>query len=233
MALTKEQVLHFKALTLAWFHQTRRKVPKGFAAKSPTVGRVFRSMIRTYQTAHGLKRTGEIDTATQHSLTPVDPRDVKAAHSLLYHQWAVEHHNSFVYDQERPSANPPPSDLYGLPRGGRKRDCSLEAKDGAEAGGFTQPDLYSHESGDGNTDSILEWAQKHGKVVPIAKLRQGDLIIYSNPGHAITVVGTHANDPSGVLLREVSDGRPGAPEYTTHARELASHPGPCYGIAVD
>lgn len=230
-ALTPHQINLQIGFLVAWFHQTRRPIPKGLAPFSGRVGDIKRRMIRTYQTAHGIPVTGELDTRTIHLLTPVDPRNAKVAAGLAYQRWAVGQHNRFTYDQIREI--PYRAQLFLLPRGGRLRDCWGNATDGFKHAGFSHPDSFTFLSGYGNTDSTLEWARTHGKIRPIAELRQCDAIIYSNPGHIVTVTGTHHSDPSGVLLRVESDGHQDAPEDTTHAREVASHPGPFYGIAID
>lgn len=216
---------------VAWYHQTRRPIPKGLAPFSGRVGTVKRAMIRTYQRAHAIPVTGRLDTRTVKLLTPIDPRQGKAAAVLAYQRWAVGQHNRFRYDQIRPIPYRP--QLFLLPADGRLRDCWGNATDGLAHAHFAHPDSYSFLSGYGNTDSTLSWAEKHGKIRSIAALRQADLIIYSNPGHVVTVTGTHHSDPAGVLLRVESDGHQGAPEDTTHAAEVRSHPGPFYGIAID
>lgn len=230
-ALTPHQINVQIGYLIAWYKQTRRHIPAGLAPMSGKVGKVKVRMIREYQAVHGLKVTGQLDLHTIHLLTPVDPRLAKAASCLAYQHWAVTQHGRFTYDQIRPV--PYRMQLFLLPSGGRRRDCWANATDGFKHAGLNHPDSFSFSSGYGNTDSTLAWAHEHGKIRAIADLRQGDAIIYSHPGHMVTVTGTHASDPGGVLLRVESDGHPGAPEYTTHATELRYHPGPFYGIAID
>lgn len=220
-------VLHFKALMGAWFHQTRRKIPKGYSPHAPTVGVVFRRMIVTYQKAHGLKVDGTLNTQTQKTLDPPDPITVKRAHAVAYCQWGIEHHGSFVYRQDRPAHSPGPGDLWTLPRAGRYRDCSYFAKDSAQAGGFEDPTGFGFNEGYGNSDSMVT----HCKHVPIAALKQGDFIAFESPGHIVVVTGPHATDPAGALW-VASDGHQGAPEMTTLAREESSHSGYVIGLSV-
>lgn len=233
MALTKSEVNHLVGYLTAWYHATRRPVPKGLDPYSGTVGTVKRSMIRVYQKAHALPITGEFDTATQKSLAPVDPRKAMVAHGMNYITWATGHHNSFIYSQNRPGDHPPMLKLWELPRGGRYRDCSLFGKDAAKAAGFPDSavDQYAHSTGWGNTDSILAHANATGKVKPINVLRQMDFVIFTNPGHLVVVTGPHATDPQGSRW-VASDGHQGAPELVTLQQEINSHPGPYYGIAV-
>lgn len=234
MALSKSEVNHLVGYLIAWYHSTRRPVPKGLAPYSGSVGTVKRQMIVVYQKAHKLKVTGEFDTATQRSLIPPDPRVGKVAHGMNYITWAVNHHNSFIYSQNRPGSHPPMPELFTIPLGGRYRDCSLFGKDAAKAAGFIDAnvDTYSHTSGDGNTDSILEHARKIGTLRPISQLRQLDFIIFSNPGHLVVVTGPHATDPQGARW-VASDGHQGAPELVTIEEEIRYHPGPYYGIAIN
>lgn len=231
MTLSKHQVNELVGFLIAWYKQTRRPLPHGLAPFSGEVRSVKRRMITVYQHAHELKVTGEFDTATQVLLIPADPRIAQAAGVLAYQHWAVTQHERFTYDQVR--AIPYRAQLFKLPAGGRRRDCWGNATDGFHHAGLNHPDSFTFDSGIGNTSTTLAWAQKHGKIRPISALRQADAIIYSNPGHIVTVTGTHHNDPGGVLLRVESDGHQGAPEYTTHATELRFHPGPFYGIAID
>lgn len=230
-ALTPHQINVQIGYLIAWYHQTRRPIAKGLAPFSGKVGIVKVRMIKTYQTAHGIKATGMLDAPTRKLLTPVDPRQHKVAATLAYQRWAVGQHNRFTYGQYRPV--PYRMQLFLLPADGRLRDCWGNATDGFKHGGFAHPDSMTFISGYGNTDSTLAWAHTHGKIRPIAELRQCDAIIYTNPGHMVTVTGTHHDDPAGVLLRVESDGHQGAPEDTTHAAEVRSHPGPFYGIAID
>lgn len=232
MALPKAYVNELVAALVAWYHETRRPVPKGLAPYSGTVGVVKRRMIRTWQAAHHLPVTGEFDTATQHHLIPPDPRMHKAAATVAYCEWGVQHHSQFHYAQDRPIHSPTPPDLYsfvGIPRR-RVRDCSAFAKDAVRAGGFQPLDdqgiLY------GNTYTMLDYAKAHGRLRPIASLRQADCIIFSNPGHIVIVTGTHLTNPQGVLWL-TGDGHEGAPNVTTLQAQIDSHPGAYYGIAVD
>jgi hypothetical protein len=232
MSLTATQILHFKALMVAWYHATRRPVPKGFAPHSPTVGVVFRRMIVTYQTAHHLKVNGTLATETQKGLNPPDPVDVQRSRVVAYCQWAVEHRNRFVYSQDRPIHRPSPPDLYTLPIAtGRYRDCSAFAKDAAHAGGFPDPSGFSFESGYGNTDSMYSHARAHGKLLPLASLKQGDLILFESPGHVVVVTGPHPTNPAGARW-VASDGHQGAPEIVSLADEERSHSGYVQGVGI-
>lgn len=225
MALTKDEVNHLVAYLVAWYHATRRPVPKGLAPYSGYVGVVKRRMIGVYQKAHGLDVNGTFDTATQKSLTPVDTRAKKAALALAYIKWGTEHHASFTYAQDRPIHNPAPAFLYQLPR---RRDCSGFVMDAAHVGGFNPLTAFAFTSGYGNTDSLLEHLPRR----PIEQLRQADLVVFSNPGHVVMITGPHATNPEGARWA-ASDGHQGAPEYVTLAREIVSHPGPYHGLSVD
>lgn len=230
--LTDAQILHYKALTVAWYHHTRRVVPKGFSPHAPTVGVVFRRMIVVYQKAHKLKVNGTLDTETQASLDPVDPVDVQRSRVVAYCQWGIEHHNRFVYAQDRPIHDPSPPDLYTLPIAtGRRRDCSAFAKDACYAGGFPDPSGFSFSSGYGNTDSIVNHAREHGKLLPLASLKQGDLILFETPGHVCIVMGPHATNPTGARW-VASDGHQGAPELVSLEDEMRWHSGYVQGVGV-
>ena len=227
MSLTGDQILHYKALIGAWYHATRRPLPKGYSPHAPSVGVVFRRMIVVYQKAHGLKVDGTLNSQTQKTLDPPDPIDVKRAKSVAYCQWGIDHHGSFVYSQNRPVGSPGAGDLWSLPRGGRYRDCSYFAKDACQAAGFEDPSGFGFNEGYGNSDSMVA----HCRHVPISQLKQGDLIAFQSPGHIVIVTGPHATNPAGALW-VASDGHQGAPEMTTLQREMDAHSGYVLGLAV-
>lgn len=222
--MTPVQILHFKALVGAWYHLTRRKTPVGYSPLSPVVGVVFRRMIVVYQTAHGLTVDGTLNTETQKSLEPPDPNHAKRAKMVAYCQWAIDHHNSFIYDMARPIGNPSPSSLYGLPR---RRDCSAFAKDAAYVAGFNDPSGYSFSSGYGNSYTMVD----HCKHIPISALQQGDLIAFERPGHVVVVTGPHSTNPAGALW-VASNGHQGAPDMTTLQNQIDGHSGYVIGLAI-
>lgn len=227
MALTEHDILMFKALLLAWYHKTGRRVPPGFSVRAASIGDVFRGMIREFQHANRLVVNGELDSETQKLLHPVDPIEIKRAHAVAWYHWAATHNAGQVYSEGRPLLHM--DDPWALPI---YYDCSGLVIKGSQAAGFANPAGYSYASGVGNTQSFID----HLRHIPFSQLKQGDPIVFGGPmylQHAVAVVSPHPTNP--LVCSNGHQNRPGSPcpEIVPYAWEAAGKPGqPVYALSI-
>jgi hypothetical protein len=127
-------------------------------------------------------------------------------------QWAVAHHNQFVYAEIRPWPITPPRTLPIT------TDCSGFAEMMARWSGAADPSGAGFD-GSGNTDTMLA----HSPHIPRAETQPGDFAVFGlNPSQHVVVLTQSAAGGNGAMC--VSHGRPGDPVQVPFSEEIVAEP---------
>ncbi len=148
---------------------------------------------------------------------------------VQFAHWACAHEPQIHYAEIRPIPHVTPHVLPHLPF---TTDCSGFSTMAYQYAGAPDPN-GNHYDGQGYTGSLLQHAHATGAVVPIGKVRPGDLVVYgckSNPnGHHVAIV-TAVAAKTFAGIQTASHGQEKGPFAITVAVEAQYQPDGTAGV---